>query len=237
MPRILLLLLLVSATGLAAQQSFLDASVGVHYAFRRLTDSDPPSGVNRLAENEQGVITGSVGFHYGRQLGDRLALRTGLRLMTLGYGFRIDGLRWGSQFDGQGGFDPGLDPDAPAEVTGRNDRIFLDVPLLVRYAMHPGRWKPYVEAGLLPGAYLTTRTEQRAGDERTVEYRDGARQSIHRVQLGAALSLGVSYGLSGRYALFLQGSGRYQLTPLADGPYRERPYAGGLEVGLRRNLP
>ena len=225
---VFILILTTLSCTCSAQRAFLDLSAGAHYSFRTLTLPDQPGRLHPTDSEEQGEIAGLAGVHYSRRLGERYGLRTGLRLTVLGYRTKVSGLRWGEQHDGSGGFDPTLDPSDPLATDGftrRTDRTFGS-----------RTWGPYLEAGLLPGAYLTTRTRVDDGTQVDVYYFDEAQDAVRRFQLSAALSLGVARPLSERYDVFVQVNGRYQITALAKGPIKERLYAVGLELGVRRGI-
>ena len=234
----ILILTTLSCTS-SAQRAFLDLSAGAHYSFRTLTLPDQPGRLHPTDSEEQSEIAGLAGVHYSRRLGERYGLRTGLRLTVLGYRTKVSGLRWGEQHDGSGGFDPTLDPSDPLGTDGftrRTDRILLEVPLLWQQTFGSRTWEPYLEAGLLPGAYLTTRTRVEDGTQVDVYYFDEAQDAVRRFQLSAALSLGVARPLSERHDVFVQVNGRYQITALAKGPIKERLFAVGIELGVRRGI-
>ncbi|PPK88503.1 hypothetical protein CLV84_1471 [Neolewinella xylanilytica] len=231
-----LLLLVFSATGFA-QRSSVDVAGGVHYSYRTLSTDQDDGNVANPNEQENGILTGHLGIHYRRQLAERLFLRFGVRLSALGYASHHSGLRWGSQHDGAVGYDPALDPTLPASLAARKDLFFLELPLLVHRTFGGGRWIPFLEAGLLPGAYLTTRSRLSDPSREEVFYFDERQGGVHRFHLGAAFAVGTDCVLSDRYRLFVQSNLRYQLSPVADGPVRERLYAGGVSLGLRRTFP
>ncbi|WP_157976093.1 outer membrane beta-barrel protein [Lewinella sp. IMCC34191] len=235
--RHLLTLIFICICGFVnAQRSSLDLSTGLHYSFTTFSKDDQSQHTSTIAGEDRGIVTGQVGIHYRRRLSETNGLRTGLRLSELGYHTMLSGLRWGTQHDGQGGFDPAFDPGQPDELSRRTNRFFLEVPLIWQRTFGARAWIPYLEAGFLPGAYLTSRSRQEDDNGTTVTYYDESNGSVHRFQLSAALSMGIEYGLSERHALFVQANGRHQLRPLAEGPIKERLYAIGIEVGVRRGL-
>ena len=227
---------LLPAGSVFAQRSFVDVAGGLYHSYRRYASESQPDRVAGANERNYAILTGHLGLHYTYRLRQRLLVRTGLRISSLGYGTETSGLRWGSQHDGNGGFDPGLDPNQPSEFTARTERLFLDVPLLLHYGLEGHAWNPYLEVGLLPGIYLTRRVRHEFDRETTVTYTDETDGAVRRLQLGSSVALGVTHPLSSRYAIFVQGAARYQLTPLADGSIREHPFGVGLDLGLRRTL-
>ncbi len=221
----------------SAQRSSMDLAGGMHYSYRTLAGEDNHGLINGRNGREHGKLSAYLGLHYTRQLTPRVRLRTGLRFSALGYRMEANNLRWGSQHDGNGGFDPTLPGDLPGDISVQTDVIFLELPLLLQHTFDTGPWTPYVEAGLLPGAYLMTRSRSEDDSRKAVTYFDETASSVNRLHPGATLAFGTDYALSDRFDLFVEYAVRYQLTPLADAPIRERLYAGGLAVGLRRIFP
>ena len=236
-----LFLAVLLCTGLlTAQRAAIDVAVagGLTYRARSTPDRADRNLTSIRNDRETTVLNGYAGVHYALSVGPKTFLRTGLRLTGFGSATDVSTLRWGSQHGGGGGFDPTIDPGDPnAPTRRRTDHFFADVPLLLRRTLGGGvGWTPYVETGLLPGIYLTTRTLLENETEKKVTYRDDTEDGMRRLHLGGALALGLSRSLGERYVLFVQPVFRYQLTALAPARVRERPFSGSLEAGVRRAL-
>ncbi|MGB3800989.1 MAG: outer membrane beta-barrel protein [Lewinella sp.] len=233
----LTLLFLCFSCLVSAQRSSLDFSGGLHYSFRTINADEEHDFILAARTEERGIVTGQVGLHYSRQFTDAYGFRSGLRLTALGHQQTATNLRWGNQHDGNGGFDPSIDPMEPDGFTIRHDMLFVEVPLLWHQSFGTMAWTPFVEVGFLPGAYLTTRSQATGDGTSETNYHDDTQSAINRFQLSSALSLGVDHYCSERFGLFVQANYRYQLTPLANGGIKERLYALGFEMGVRRSLP
>lgn len=239
--RSLAILFLIAPTFLFAQaKSSIDFVGGVEYSYRTVgleKDSDLPSIIVDVRDVEVANLNWRVGFNYARRLNQRFYLKSGLRLASVGYRLPTEGLRFWSMPDGMGGFivtPP--NPDLPSEIAWSTNRWFLEVPVMGRLVLtENGKISPFVEAGVSPSFYLTTRNRVTTNLEDQVENTsDREDERFNGLHFVGNLSFGLNYDLSPAYQLFGQAIMRYHFTRTYDAPVQENLYNYGLELGLRR---
>lgn len=234
---IVTLLAALPVVAFSQSNSSFDLVGGAEYTFRLLqnTTDDPVMQIiiDQRERDEFGKLNFRGGFNYNRRLAGQLWLRTGLRWASAGYVYQdIDDLRWPSEFDpNTGAYTP--DPSLPHELRLTKEYWFLEVPLAGRLEMGQGKLKPFVELGVSPHIYLTTRTRQVTDLETKQDF--GA-DDVKPLNLAGIVSVGFQYQATKRTALFFQPIFRYHLTPLADTPIREHLYNYGLELGVRKGM-
>ena len=140
-----LILLLFASIVYAQHNSSIDLIGSIEYSYRTFTYSGSEefliNSVEERNAEEEGKSNWRFGFNYNKKLTDNLFLKTGLRLASVGYnGGYNDGLRWGTDHDGMGGFDPSLNPDLPRSVQFIYNFIFLEVPIVARWELSDKKW-------------------------------------------------------------------------------------------------
>lgn len=175
------------------------------------------------------------GFGASFAVGKRLFLRTGVQLSQYGDNGRTsdNDLRWGTQHDGVGGFDP----NAPSgEPGGSSDRFtrhhYIEGILALRYELKSrGKLRPFVEGGMTIGAYTVTSFEGAEGDETG----HGRINNFRSVSPTARLGFGLNYHLSDKVGFYAMPVGQYHLRSLdqSSGSLNLRSWQATLEVGVR----
>ncbi|MCF8243541.1 MAG: outer membrane beta-barrel protein [Saprospiraceae bacterium] len=165
----------------------------------------------------------------------------GLRFMAYGDKSKSGGLRWGSQHDGMGGFDP----NAPSleNVSGfesKSNLFYVEVPVAYRLYLLNGRTRLFVQANAGPSIYLTYRNAN------TTSYGDGTSQTyvqtgyddnFRKLNAVAGLSMGIEIPVSDKLGIQLQPHGQMQLLSIASNSETgAKWYAFGLRTGLRYRL-
>lgn len=234
-----LLICLLPAFALSQAKSSIDLIAGFAYSYRNLTtDSDDAIVIGIMEdrdEEESGKINWRAGFNYNRRLTKNFFLKTGLRMASIGFkGEKVTGLRWPSEHDGNGGWTP--DPNLPHEIQRINDYWFLEVPVAGRWEFGAQKFTPFIEAGVSPSLYLTTRTKEVTDIGSDVDFRNESDQGVHTFHLAGFLSFGANYTLSQNLQLFAQPVFRYHLTPLAEEMIETYLFNYGLEVGVRKGV-
>lgn len=165
----------------------------------------------------------------------------GLRFTAYGDKSKISGLRWGSQHDGMGGWNP----SAPSleDVSGfesKSNLFYIELPVAYRIYVLTGKTRLFVQANAGPSIYLTYRNAN------TTSYGDGTSQTtvqtgyddnFRKLNAMAGLSMGVEIPVSDKLRILLQPHGQMQLLSIASNSETgAKWYAFGLRAGLRYRL-
>lgn len=234
---IFLLVLFLPVFTFAQFGSTIDFIGSLEYSYRHLhLNTSHLAGTSTVLEKrengESAKTNWRFGFNYNQRLANKFYLKTGIRWASMGYkGRKLDAI-WASQHDGMGGFTPL--PNGINETQFIWDYWFLEIPLVGRYEFASGRWTPFVEMGVSPSIYLTTRRNfvTNLGEEVALLKEN----NFNPLHLVGSISAGINYTLSDEWQLFGQPIFRYHLTPIEDTPIQQRLYSYGLEMGIRRKL-
>lgn len=176
------------------------------------------------------VTVGRFGFGASFAVGKRLFLRTGVQLSQYGEEADGSGLRWGTQHDGEGGFDPNTPSGEPVflQLTRHN---YIEGFLALRYEIrNRGKLRPFVEGGIALGAYGATQIINLNDDSASNERISTIRALSPIFRLGA----GVNYQLNKRLELYSMPVWQQQLVSInTAGSTGTRSRQFTLEVGLR----
>ena len=233
------LILLIPVFGFSQINSSIDFIAGADYSYRHLNTSSEDAIIVGIMdsrnERETAKLNWRVGFNYNKRLTSKLFVKAGLRWASLGYSKqKRTGLTWGSEFDGMGGYTP--DPNLPHEIQLIHDYWFIELPIAGRFEFSAKKFTPFVEAGIAPSLYLTTRTRQKTDIGNSVEYNNGEAHNFNTLHLVSIISFGANYALNNNFQLFGQPTFRYHFTKLADAPIGEYLFNIGIELGIRRTL-
>lgn len=236
-----LLFLAFTSLMYAQHNSSIDLVGAIEYSYRTYSYSGNDDLFIRLVEErneeEKGKSNWRFGFNYNKRLTNKLFLKTGLRLASIGYkGEEQTGLRWGSDHDGMGGFSPSPDPTIPREVQIIDNYIFLEVPIMARWEWGAKKWTTFMETGLSPHIYLTNRNRIITDISNEIEWSAVKPDGFNKIQFVASLSFGTNYQLNDTLQFFAQPVARYHITQQGKGDVNERLWSVGLEVGIRKML-
>lgn len=168
-----------------------------------------------------------LGGDWTYRLSKHWQLKTGARVATSGYEQEYS---FGTIVElGDGNF-----------TTLPNDRLsvnhlFVQTPLMVRYLIWQKKWSPYVETGFDVNTYLITRQAERIGDRSKVVWKNT--DTVHPVNLNAALAAGFQIRCSENACWFFECTGRYQLVRVEKGirnPLLNWGAAAGWRVQLKK---
>lgn len=211
----------------AQHKSSIDLVSGAGYAFR---DFENPS-----YKKETGVTNYLFGVNYNQRIAAKIFLKTGLHLITAGYKRKFNSANLIFEEDLLPGSDVIKEFD---KLLLKQQHFFLEIPLNARYEFAKKKFQPYVEAGVIPSLYLSTRYIQKVDDNRTTQSKKI--EYFRTVNLVANVAFGLNYDLKNGNVLFFQPTIRYFLTESAkasiNNRYPEHLYNFMLETGLRFNL-
>jgi hypothetical protein len=185
-------------------------------------------------EQEQAKFNWRIGANYNKSLNENNYLKFGVRPSSVGYqSLDRSDLRFGSQHDGEGGFDPDLDPDALNDLSFSTDYLFMELPVSFGLIKIINKFSIYGEADLSPNIFLTSRIKQNTDGESSTRLLGNP--SVRRLHLSGILAAGVAYQANDNFSIFVQPSFRYHLTNLAKvGFVKEHLYSYGIEFGLKK---
>ncbi len=189
---------------------------------------------------------GRVGYNFGLALSgplksERLHWLAGMQFSTFGSKYNSGPLRWGTQHDGEGGFDPSIPSGTNVtEVKLRQIDFFLEIPLGVRYFLSQGKVKFFVQPSISPALFLTERTDadytyfDRPNQQNSTS---GKNNGLRTLNLHAALGAGIEFPLSKKLSLQLMPQGSIQALSAAKNSTKgSRLYSTGLRAGLKFGL-
>jgi len=218
--------------------SFLGAQCYGSFEFYGATGlSDTPNSFTEdLAEHDPTSVY-RFGFGASFRLGQRTYLRTSVQFSTYGSQYLNDELSWGTQHNGNGGFNP----NTPAlfQQSNVSERHFYGEGLLAfRYQFKTwSNWQPFLEGGFALGKYGTTFTKRSiaGGTENTnVIYESNANENFRSVATIGRVGVGSNYNFSERVGIYGMAVVQRHLTNLStDGPARIHPWQATLEFGVR----
>ena len=233
-----LLILIIPTITFGQMNSSFDFIFGIENSYRILkSSSEEPIVQGILVDRDNRELKKSnwrVGFNYNKRLSNNFVLKTGIRLASVGYkDEKKTDLRWPSEIGPNGYM---FDPSLPHELQLIRDYWFLEIPVAARFEITKKKFSPFLEFGVSPTVYISTRTKQITDIDTKVTYQRGGTSDYNNVHLVGFASLGVNYSLNDKFQLFGQGIYRYHLTKLIDAPIEENLYNYGVEVGVRRRL-
>lgn len=215
----------------------IDVVGGIEYSYRAFSGKDDLSGfLLDIRDREEGKINWRAGFNFNQRLTNKIYLKLGMRLASIGYkGEKMTDLRWGSEFDGMGGWNP--DPSLPHELQLIKDYLFIDLPIVGRYEFNQKKLAFFVETGIAPAFYLTTRTKSITDISTEKDFNDDNDfDGFNQIHITGLISFGVNYSMNEQWQIFGQPIFRYHFTSLYDSVLKEHLYNAGLELGIRRKL-
>jgi len=233
----LTILMLFPFLGISQINSSIDLISGVEYSYRVLYPSGGGSFGKMFIEvrkGEQSKFNYRYGLNYNRRLSDKFHLRTGIRFLQGGYkSKKITDLRWGSENSGGAWVQ---DPNLPHEIQFIYNFLFLELPIVARWERKGEKFNLFLETGLAPTLYLTTKTRQ-ITDLDAGEFETMFNESLSQLQVVGLVSVGANYNLNKSIQLFAQPILRGHLTQqVYNVGIKEHLINMGIEFGLRRKI-
>ena len=211
-----------------------DIIAGVDYSNRFLyasSDSGLRDRLPDLNEFNQGKINWRLGGNYNKRLSENTYLKTGLRLASVGYVYKTGDIQWGSEHNGNGGYEP--DPDLES-IRFSYDYWFMELPIAIRFEKNNNKLSPFLEVGISPSIYLASLlTKKLDTPKETVLKRENDSAPINNFQLVSTFAFGANYNYTEKLQLFAQPTFRFHLTQLFRTPIKTHLYSAGLEMGVR----
>ncbi|NUQ24633.1 MAG: outer membrane beta-barrel protein [Saprospiraceae bacterium] len=93
-------------------------------------------------------LSQSIAVLSAQRINERWFFTTGLMYAYVQHQTGISALRWGSQHNGNGGFDPEINAGEPMP-TVQYSHHYLALPLRLRYNITTGPWRLYVQEGFI----------------------------------------------------------------------------------------
>lgn len=233
-----LLFILIPTITFSQMNSSFDFIFGIENSYRSLKTSSEDPFIQGLIESRDGresnIMNWRIGFNYNKRLTTKLFLKTGIRLASVGYeDEKKTDLRWPSEI-GPNGYV--FDPSLPHEIQLTHNYWFLEIPLALRFEFTNKKFSPFIESGISPSVYLTTRTTSVTDIGTDVTYQKNGTSDFTSMHLVGMVSIGTNFTVNEKFQLFGQATYRYHLTKLADAPIEEHLYNYGIEIGVRRSI-
>ncbi|GAB1397823.1 hypothetical protein MASR1M65_26030 [Saprospiraceae bacterium] len=185
-----------------------------------------------LYKDEIGKFNYRFGLNYTFQISNRIVLEVGARYASIGYQTAKMDIQWGSEHNGNGGYEP--DPNLPHNFRNSSDYRFIEFPLSAKYILKKGKFTPYIAAGISPNVYLNTRSVTII--EAKTEISVSKTHNINKLNLSAHAGFGIDYQLNKSLEIYMQPSFRYYLKSISSGPIKEYLYSAGIELGIRKQF-
>lgn len=233
MPHFFLLFLLLPFFALT-QRTSLDLVSGLELSYRSLHANDV-STVISIRSAEEARLSTRFGFNFNYRLSERVWLKTGLRLVNIGYQSTREGLIFASDIDLLSSI---VDPaNLPNVLKHEYIYQYVEVPFGVRYTSKPKKWQSFIEVGIAPHIFQALSLKWTTDSEPKPGRRNITDQDFAKINWATYAAFGVQYACSQDIQLFVQPSFRYYWTKtMMNTPVQERLFSGGLELGLRKML-
>jgi hypothetical protein len=197
--------------------------------------SGTPNAFPESVAKSAPIFVNRFGFGASIVVGRRTLLRTSMQFSQYGerYKFEENALRWGTQHDGNGGFDPTLQGGtAGDDLTTRHRHLVVEGIIALRHEIPArGLWRPFVEGGLGIGQYGGTGTKV-VGTETTHSYNDV--DSFRKTMVIGRLGGGFDYNFNESVGIYAMPVLQYHLRSMNEPDFpRVHPWQATIEVGIR----
>ena len=188
-----------------------------------------------IRNSKEAKFNTHFGVNYYQNLKNKIWLRIGLGFTSTGYQQSIIGseLRYGSQHDGSGNFNPNLPQE---DIKIKYNHHFLELPVALRFDFSDKKFLPFIEFGISTMYYLQTVSILESQNSSKSVDRNRANE-INQIQIAPTFAFGCSYALSPKWMIFAQPNIRYHLTKMVNtSSVGEHQWGIGLGLGARMNL-
>jgi hypothetical protein len=181
------------------------------------------------------IFASRFGFGASILVGQRTLLRTSMQFSQYGERVRISSgdIRWGTNHDGSGGFDPDQPSgDLAAGWQTRNRHLNIEGVIALRHEIPArGLWRPFVEGGLGLSKYGGTASKTVAA-ETTKDY--DSINSFRNTTVVGRLGGGFDYHFNESVGIYAMPVLQYHLLSMNRKEFTAiRPWQATIEVGIR----
>ena len=184
----------------------------------------------------------STGFTVAKEINQRFMLVGGLSFAMYGDSYFANDLRWGTQHDGQGGFDENIPSGEDITSVGFDyNYFFANARIGLNTYLNNGRFRLFAYPFLETNIYLTNNRKTEIG------YIDGSfatnpvekniTTDFRRANFSAGFGLGLEAALSSKIKLYLMPNTSYMLRGMSkSAPNGARYWSTGGTLGLHYQL-
>jgi len=179
-----------------------------------------------------------IAANYSLQLQNNFFLKSGLGFLSIGTISDERTLRWPSQNDGNGNFDPNSGQSEGDIFQTKESFQFLEMPLSIRYNPIRKKLRPIFEIGFGVN-YLLGRKYIISVDGNSSSLSSEIPSEINKLQISTNLSIGLEYQFKNKLSVLFQPLARYHITPMASGSdvtVKENLYSFGIVFGIRKYI-
>ncbi len=206
------------------------------------------TGLNFTNHSEQVLanIEGRLNYDFGVALAMPMKNKhrewsVGLRFMAYGDKYESGTLKWGTQHNGQGGFDSTLPSgESITSISQRSSYYYFELPVALRQYLTSGKTRLFLQASAGPSYFLTGRNQHSTvnvdGSSQNAISPDNAK-NFRNVNLFAGLGLGVEFPIGEKLGVQLLSHAQTQLLSITNNSQASAKWhAFGLRGGLRYRL-
>ena len=187
-----------------------------------------------LNEEKKGKSNFRAGINYNFPISKKIFLKTGFRIISVGYSTNLNYNDGGQIIVTPTSIENYINDSYKLKKKYIYDYWFIEIPIVLRYELGDKIFVPFIEVGISPNLYITTRHQEIKGNENNIEFRRNKSDQFNKVQMVASISAGVNYNYSSKIVIFGQPTFRFHLTDLTKSEYsNEYLYNFGIETGIR----
>ena len=232
---LLLSFILLLTYWLSAQES--DWSLGMQTSYYQTHFVKSPLQGEKTADQSL-----AAGLTVSKKLNQKVTFYGGLNISSFGDSYYANELRWGTQHDGQGGFDPGIDPGEDISTVQFNWKYFyLNTRIGINAYFNEGRFRVFCYPFAEGNFYLTNNRTT------TLQYLDGQIENqpveknlitdFRKFNISVGMGLGLEANLSRRVGIYLMPNTSYMLRGMSrDAANGARYWSVGGTLGLNYRL-
>ena len=215
----------------------IDLIVGVDIGFRVIDTKNSSSAARAEYENRSKFETYKanyrIGFNYIHGIGERLSIKSGIRLSNPG--FSVSGVEDIDINQSLNSIEKQKNNTLGGFIYNYGYQLF-EIPLGLRYTLTKNNCEPFFELGISNNLYWRTKIIRKRVGRGGYSSEVIKESEINRLNFVGFISTGGNINLNEDFSLFSQLIARYQLNNLRKSELSERIVSIGLEFGLRRYI-
>lgn len=223
-----LLLLLAFSTACLAQKDF---AFGIDY-FPNYSINTNASPV--IKKSQEGKVSFSIGLTAIKNINERLSVHTGLYYANIGTRAETNGLRWGVQHDGQGGFNPDIDNGEDFDnITYIYSLQFVEIPLKIKYVLVNKKYQLYTSQAIIGRYFINERqkTVLEGEDNRTTR-KSTLDTKFNSISPALQTAIGISIPINNHVQCYLEPRCQLNFMVLHDELLDTKKEVHFLSIGL-----